>query len=135
MTLVRRIAVAAAVLLTATAAASAQAPKSAVKQPTASKQAAPKQAKASLKSEAKIKEADARKTALADVPNGKVTKHQLERQDGKVVYAYSIRVQGKPGYEAVQVDAVTGQIVKHEHEDAKPSVAKKSDANKAAKKS
>lgn len=129
MKLARHIAVVALLTLGAVGSLSAQAAKPAVKKATASKH----ETKASLRAEAKIKEADARKTALAEVPNGKVTKHGLEREDGKVIYAYDIKVQGKPGIEAVHVDAVTGQVVKHEHEEAK-NAAKKLDT-KSPKKS
>lgn len=69
--------------------------------------------------EAKIPEADARRTALAAVPGGKVQSHELEREHGKLIYSYDIKVAGKPGVEEVNVDAITGAIIAHEHEDAK----------------
>src|SRR5919198_3164729 len=55
--------------------------------------------KAQLRAEAKNSEDSARKIALAQVPNGKVTKHELERENGTVVYSFDIRVKGQRGYE------------------------------------
>jgi len=131
MKLARQLAIAAGLALAVAAPLSAQAAKPAARQ---QQPAAKHETKATLRSEAKIKEKDARKTALAEVPNGKVTKHDIAREDGKVVYTYDIRAQGKPGYEAVQVDAISGQVVKHEHMESK-TLAKKADAKvKSAKK-
>jgi uncharacterized membrane protein YkoI len=80
---------------------------------------------AALRKEAKIVEADARKTALAAVPGGKVQSHELERENGKLIYSYDIKVAGKSGVEEVNVDAMTGAIVAHEHEDAKTEAKEK----------
>src|SRR5689334_10113242 len=74
---------------------------------------------AALRREAKIAEADARKTALAAVPGGRVKSHELERENGRLIYSYDIKVAGKPGVEEVNVSAITGEIVAHEHEGAK----------------
>ena len=74
---------------------------------------------AALRREAKITEADARKTALAAVPGGRVQSHELEREKGTLIYSYDIKLAGKSGIEEVNVDAITGAIVAHEHEDAK----------------
>lgn len=74
---------------------------------------------AALRKEAKITERDARKIALAQVPGGKVESHELERENGKLIYSYDIKVAGKSGVEEVNVDAITGEVVAHEHEDAK----------------
>lgn len=78
-----------------------------------------------LRKEAKIAEPDARKTALAAVPGGKVQSHELERENGRLIYSYDIKVAGKSGVEEVNVDATTGQIVAHEHEDAKAEAKEK----------
>ena len=86
---------------------------------------------AALRKEAKITEADARKTALAAVPGGKVKSHELERENGRLIYSYDIKLAGKPGIEEVNVDAKTGEIVAHEHEDAKAEAKeKKAEAKK-----
>jgi len=80
---------------------------------------------AALRKEAKIREEDARKTALAAVPGGKVQSHELERENGRLIYSYDIKVAGKSGVEEVNVNAITGEIVTHEHEDAKAEAKEK----------
>lgn len=80
---------------------------------------------AALRAEAKITEAAARTTALAAVPGGKVQSHELERENGKLIYSYDIKVAGKSGIEEVNIDAITGAIVAHEHEDAKAEAKEK----------
>jgi uncharacterized membrane protein YkoI len=87
-----------------------------------------------LRKEARIAEADARKTALAEVPHGRVQSHELERENGKLIYSYDIKVAGKPGIEEVNVDAMTGAIVAHEHEDAKTEAKEKKAEAKEKKK-
>lgn len=80
---------------------------------------------AALRKEAKIAERDARKTALAAVPGGKVQSHELERENGRLIYSYDIKIAGKSGVEEINVDAKTGEIVAHEHEDAKAEAKEK----------
>jgi hypothetical protein len=72
----------------------------------------------SLKSQAKITEEAASKTALAKVPKGAIESVELEREKGKLLYSYDIKVAGKKGVEEVQVDAVTGKLVSAVHESA-----------------
>jgi uncharacterized membrane protein YkoI len=64
---------------------------------------------------ARVAEADARKTALGAVANGRVHSHTLTREHGRAVYAYVITVPGQPGSERVTVDAETGRIVRQSH--------------------
>ena len=89
---------------------------------------------AALQREAKIAESDARKTALAAVPGGRVQSHELERENGKLIYSYDIKVAGKSGVEEVNVDAITGSIVAHEHENAKAEAKEKKAEAKEQKK-
>ena len=117
---------AAMLTLGAAASASAQAAKATTKKETTSQ--------AALRKEAKIAEADARKTALAAVPGGKVQSHELEREKGKLIYSYDIKVAGKSGIEEVNVDAMTGEIVAHEHENAKAEAKEKKAEAKEKKK-
>jgi uncharacterized membrane protein YkoI len=65
----------------------------------------------SLTKEAKITEAAASVTALAKVPNGKISSVELEREGGKLLYSYDIKVAGKSGIDEVQVNAMTGDLV------------------------
>lgn len=86
---------------------------------------------AALRREAKITEADARKTALAAVPGGRVQSHELEREKGRLIYSYDIKVAGRAGVEELNVDAKTGEIVAHEHENARAEAKeKKAEAGK-----
>lgn len=109
--------VAATLTLGSAASASAQEAKAPAKKAATSQ--------AALRKEAKIAERDARKTALAAVPGGKVQTHELERENGRLIYSYDIKVAGKSGVEEVNVDAMTGEIVAHEHEHAKAEAKEK----------
>ncbi len=71
---------------------------------------------AALAAEAKVAEADARATALKEVPGATVTTFELEKENGKLIYSYDLKVAGEEGIEEVQIDGVTGAIVSHVHE-------------------
>jgi uncharacterized membrane protein YkoI len=92
----------------------------------------------SLTREAKVTEAAAAATALAKVPKGKIAAVELEREGGKLLYSYDIKVAGKSGIDEVQVDAVTGEVVgKVTHENAateKKEAAAEAKEKKAAAK-
>jgi uncharacterized membrane protein YkoI len=120
----------AAVALAATTVA-AQAPAAPAKHETAKQ----------LQAEAKVTEKAARATALAQVPGGKVTKHELERENGKLLYSFDIATKGKTGIDEVQVDAVTGTVLSNKHEtpamekaEAAADAKEKGAAHKAHKK-
>jgi uncharacterized membrane protein YkoI len=85
---------------------------------------------AKLKSEAKVSEADAIATAQKQVPDGKIESGEIEREGGKLIYSFDIKVPKKSGVEEVNVDANTGMVVKKEHESAK---AEKAEMKKEAK--
>ena len=76
-----------------------------------------------LAAEAKVGRAAAQATALARVPGGKLRSSELEREHGKLVYSFDIKVAGKPGIEEVIVDAINGGVISVEHEDAKAEKA------------
>lgn len=84
---------------------------------TATAKAAP-ETQAQLQKEATIKLADASVTALKEVPGGTTSKQVLARKKGKVVYAFTINVKGKPGSEKVDIDATSGEMVSHTHKAA-----------------
>jgi uncharacterized membrane protein YkoI len=87
----------------------------------------------SLVREAKVSEPAAAATALAKVHNGKVASVELEREKGKLLYSYDIKVAGKSGIDEVQVDAMTGGIIgKVVHESA--AAEKKEAADEAKEK-
>lgn len=132
------LAVAIAIAATTTV-AGAQAPaasKAAVKTSTQTStkrhhRAAKKETQADLEKEAKVSEADARATALKEVPNGTVKSEELEREKGKLIYSYDITVPGKSGIEEVNVNAIDGSVVgKPKHESA---ATEKKEAKQEAK--
>ena len=87
----------------------------------------------SLRKEAKISEKTARATALKEVPNGKIKSSELERENGNLIYSFDIVVAGKPGVEEVNVNAIDGSIVAHEHETAKSEKKEAAQESKAKK--
>jgi uncharacterized membrane protein YkoI len=87
---------------------------------------------AKMKAEAKITEAAARATAQKVVPNGTVKASELEREHGKLIYTFELKIAGKSGVEEVNVDAVTGAVVAHEHESE--AMVKKEAAEEAKEK-
>ncbi|HEX2780375.1 MAG TPA: PepSY domain-containing protein [Gemmatimonadaceae bacterium] len=74
---------------------------------------------AALVKEATVAEADAANTASARVPAGRIESVELEREGGKLIYSYDIKVPGHSGVEEVTVDAMTGAVVSTEHETPK----------------
>jgi len=78
---------------------------------------------AKLKAEAKVSEADAIATAEKEVPDGKIESAEIEREGGKLIYSFDVKQPHKSGIEEVNVDALTGTVVKKEHETAKEEKA------------
>jgi len=64
----------------------------------------------------KVTESRAAAIARAQVPNGKIRSLELEREHGKLIYSFEIKVAGKPGITEVNVDAMTGRVAPLEHE-------------------
>ena len=92
----------------------------------------------SLAKQAKITEEAAAKTAQKRVPKGTIQGVELEREKGKLIYSYDVKVPGKSGMEEVNVSAMTGKVVAREHESAarekKEAAEEKREAKPAAKK-
>jgi uncharacterized membrane protein YkoI len=76
-----------------------------------------------LKREAKISMDQAREIALKRAP-GTVESGELEREHGKIVYSFDIR-NSKGTIDEVQVSAITGKVVRVEHENKKQEAAEK----------
>jgi len=76
-----------------------------------------------LARKAKITKEQAQETALKRVP-GTVESGELEREHGKLVYSFDIR-NSKGTITEVQVSAITGKIVRIEHESRKQEAAEK----------
>ena len=87
-----------------------------------------------LAAQAKISEKTARATALAKVPGGKVQAEELEREGGKLIYSYEIKVAGKPGIDEVNVNAMDGSVVGNvQHEGPSTEAKEGKEAGEAGK--
>jgi uncharacterized membrane protein YkoI len=64
-----------------------------------------------LKAQARISEAQATQTALAQVPNAVVRSSELERANGQLVWSLNLTQPSVPGKTEVQIDAISGQVV------------------------
>src|SRR6267378_8067607 len=78
---------------------------------------------AKLARQAKITKEQAQETALKRAP-GKVESAELEKEHGKLVYSFDIR-NAKGTIDEVQVSAITGKVVRVEHENKKQEAAEK----------
>ena len=128
-----RIITAAAVAALTLSATPAAAQMSKGRAKAAPKATAREETPAQLKAEAKVSEADAKKTALAQVPGGWVKEGGLEREDGKLLYSFDIASKGKSGIDEVQIDAITGAVLSNKHETPKMERAEAKADAKAAK--
>jgi hypothetical protein len=84
-----------------------------------------------LAKEAKITMKEARATALKEVP-GKIKEAELEREDGKLIYSFDIST--KEGIKEVQIDAITGTLLKVETETPEQEAKEKAAEHKASSK-
>ncbi len=64
-----------------------------------------------LAKEAKITRSQAARTALARVPQGRISAGELEREHGKLIWSFDIAKPRTRDISEVQVDAKTGRIV------------------------
>lgn len=71
---------------------------------------------ARLAAQARVAEDSAVARALARVPGGQVERLVLEREAGRLIYSLDIKVPGKAGIEEVHVDALSGRVLRVEHE-------------------
>ena len=62
-----------------------------------------------LQERARISADDARATALAAVPGGKIVESELEEEDGRLIYSFDI--EAADGTHDVEIDALTGQVL------------------------
>lgn len=122
-------------IITAAPALSAQAGKAPVAKVAPKAAAAParEESQAALQKEATVTLAAATATAMKEVPGGKISAHELEREKEKLIYSFDIKIVGKSGIEEVAVDAVTGAMIEHAHETAAEIAKEKAaDTKKAA---
>ena len=66
---------------------------------------------ATRKAQAKITREEAVKTALTQVPNGKIEAAELEKEHGRLIWSFDISRPDSPNITEVQVDARIGKIV------------------------
>jgi hypothetical protein len=94
---------------------------------------AAEETQAALKAQAKITQAEAEKTALAKVPDGKIKTAELEKEHGHLIWSFDISMPKSKNITEVQVDAKTGKIVSTQVETPKDQ-AKEAAADKKEKK-
>ncbi|HEX6807985.1 MAG TPA: PepSY domain-containing protein [Gemmatimonadaceae bacterium] len=70
----------------------------------------------SLLAHARITESRAAAIAQRKVPSGTIQNLELEREKGKLIYSFEMKVSGKKGIIEVNVDAMTGRVGPLEHE-------------------
>src|SRR5690348_3925091 len=66
--------------------------------------------------EAKVSQADAQATALAQVSNGTVKESELEKEHGKLIWSFDIATAGTKDITEVNIDAMNGTVVSKEIE-------------------
>jgi uncharacterized membrane protein YkoI len=88
---------------------------------------------AELQKEAKFSMADARALARKTVPTGKIASGEIEREGGKLIYSFDMKVPGKSGIDEVNIDAMTGALISNQHETPKDEKAEAKADAKAAK--
>ena len=69
-----------------------------------------------LAKEATVTESAAAATAQKRVPKGTIQAVELEREGGRLLYSFELKVPGKSGIDEVNVDAKTGKSLRTEHE-------------------
>lgn len=89
---------------------------------------------ASLAKEAKISLDSARTIATHRVANATIASQELERENGRLIYSFDMKVAGKAGVDEVNVNALNGRIVGVSHEgpaaERKEAAAEKKEASK-----
>ena len=88
---------------------------------------------AELQKEAKITMKEARALAEKTVPSGKIASGEIEREGGKLIYSFDMKVPGKSGIDEVNIDAMTGTLISNQHETPKDEKAEAKADAKAAK--
>lgn len=125
----QKISLATLALVALAASAGAQAPPKGAAHPAAHKKV---ETQAELQKEAKMTMADARALAQKTVPNGKIASGEIEREGGKLIYSFDMKVPGKSGIDEVNIDAMTSTLVSNQHETPKDEKAEaKADAKAA----
>jgi uncharacterized membrane protein YkoI len=88
---------------------------------------------AELQKEAKLSMPDARTMALHTVPGAAIQAGEIEREGGKLIYSFDMKVAGKSGIDEVNIDATSGKLVSNQHETPAAEKAEAKADAKAAK--
>jgi uncharacterized membrane protein YkoI len=88
---------------------------------------------AQLQKEAKFSMADARAMALRTVPHSTIQAGEIEREGGKLIYSFDMKVAGKSGIDEVNIDAISGKLISNQHETPAAERAEAKADKKAAK--
>ncbi len=91
--------------------------------------------KPGLLKQAKISADAALASARAKVPGGVFKSAEIEKEDGKLVYSFNFTTKGKPGEDEVLVDALTGAVIKTEHESPEQEAKEAKEAKESTGKS
>ena len=86
-----------------------------------------------LQKEARFSMEDARAMALRTVPGATIQDGEIEREGGKLIYSFDMKVAGKSGIDEVNIDAMSGKLVSHQHETPAAERAEAKADAKAAK--
>ncbi len=88
---------------------------------------------AELQKEATMTMADARAMALTTKPNATIQDGEIEREGGKLIYSFDMKVAGNSGIDEVNIDAMSGKLISNQHETPKAERAEAKADAKAAK--
>lgn len=75
-----------------------------------------KEEKPGLLAKAKVAPEAALATAQGAVPKGRLSESEIEREDGRLVFVFTFKTEGIRGEDEVLIDALTGKLVKTQHE-------------------
>ncbi len=90
-----------------------------------------KEEKPGLLARAKVTSDAAIATAQAKVPKGKLASAEIEEENGKLIYSFDFKTEGKSGIDEANVDALTGKLLSFAHESPKAEAKEKAaDAKK-----
>jgi len=92
-------------------------------QPAVAQKESEQEREAKLARQARVTKEQAQETALKRAP-GNVESAELEREHKRLVYSFDIR-NAKGTIDEVQVSAITGKVVRVEHESKKQEAAEK----------
>lgn len=72
----------------------------------------------------------ARTVAMVRVPKGTIQAQELERENGRLIYSFDMKIPGRSGIDEVNVNALNGEVVGGIQHEAPSSEAKEARAEK-----